>query len=127
MSPSRANRSPAARHSLVWSLLLFVALLRGLVPHAALAALVDDGSPELRWCAPTPGSPPASAADLAAAFAAHSDCACAPASDLLGPPPAAALPATPPAQLPRGSVVAAGHPTGPALPQRARGPPTRIG
>ena len=116
-------RNPSARHSLVWSLLLFVALLRGLVPHTALAALVDDGSPQLRWCAPTPGSPPASGADLAAAFAAHADCVCAPAADLLGPAPVAALPVIPHALPPRGTVVAAGDSAGPALPTRARGPP----
>ena len=124
MKPSAATaRTPSTRHSLVWSLVLFVALLRGLVPHTALAALVDDGGPPLRWCAPTPGSPPAPGADLAAAFAAHAGCVCAPAADLLGPAPVAVLPLLPAALPPRGSAVTAGHPAGPTLPARARGPP----
>lgn len=65
--------------SRAWGLVLFVALLRGLVPHAALAALLDDGRPQLAYCAPGKVVPGAAAE----ALAAHGHCVCAPAGESL--------------------------------------------
>jgi len=45
----------------VWALALFVALFKGLIPHAALAAALMQGNPALLWCAP--GSSGATVAD----------------------------------------------------------------
>lgn len=36
----------------VWSGVLFMALLKGLIPHAALASALMQGTPALVWCAP---------------------------------------------------------------------------
>lgn len=36
----------------VWAWVLFVALLKGLIPHAALASALMQGDPTLVWCAP---------------------------------------------------------------------------
>jgi hypothetical protein len=73
--------------SRAWSLVLFVALLRGLVPHAALAALLDDGRPQLAYCAQGKAVPGAAAE----ALAAHAHCVCAPAGESLSPTAALAL------------------------------------
>lgn len=35
-----------------WAWVLFLALFKGLVPHAALAAALMPGGPALLWCAP---------------------------------------------------------------------------
>lgn len=48
-SKSSAIRSWRAQ---VWAWVLFAALLKGLVPHAALASLAMSGDPLLTWCAP---------------------------------------------------------------------------
>lgn len=105
--------------SQAWSLVLFVALLRGLVPHAALAALLDDGRPQLAYCAPGKAVPKAAAE----AMAAHGHCVCAPAGEALSPTAASAaaslpLPATAPLAWPATWLVKQAPPI--AL---ARGPP----
>ena len=68
-----SNRSPqqllTGWRSQAWSLVLFVALLRGLVPPAALAALLDDGRPPLAYCAPGKAVPRTPIVPLARASA----------------------------------------------------------
>lgn len=39
-----------------WAWVLFIALCKGLIPHAALASVVMDDSPALVWCAPGAGT-----------------------------------------------------------------------
>ncbi|MDO9451808.1 MAG: hypothetical protein Q7J29_03015 [Stagnimonas sp.] len=36
----------------VWAWVLFLALFKGLIPHAALASVLMRGEPALVWCAP---------------------------------------------------------------------------
>lgn len=36
----------------LWAWVFFAALLKGLIPHAALAAALMTGEPSLSWCAP---------------------------------------------------------------------------
>ena len=108
--------------SQAWSLVLFVALLRGLLPHAALAALINDGRPELAYCAPGKAVGSASAA-----LGAHAQCVCAPAAEAL-----AGAPLAPAAMVfPTASTLARAdaRPVGVIrpLPARARGPPSRLG
>lgn len=107
--------------SQAWSLVLFVALLRGLVPHAALAALLDDGRPQLAYCAPGKALPGASAE----ALAAHGHCVCAPAGESLSPVAGAALAALPAApEAPLALVVVRPSQQTPPI-SRARGPPSQ--
>lgn len=63
----------------IWAWVLFVALFRGLIPHAAIASVVMDGNPALLWCAPGSGSVESKAASVGMG-AAH-DCVCASAGD----------------------------------------------
>ena len=91
MNPRSEPTSLRGWRSQAWSLVLFVALLRGLVPHAALAALLDDGRPQLAYCAPGKALPGAAAE----ALAAHGHCVCAPAGESLSPSAALGLPAMP--------------------------------
>lgn len=120
---TRPPQSPLAGwRSQAWSLVLFVALLRGLLPHAALAGLLDNGNPQLAWCAP--GKAPASPVS---APATHAACVCAPAGEALAtsglPPPLALLPVAR-GHSPASAVGAAGIDP-PDL--RARGPPLALG
>lgn len=76
-----------------WSLVLFIALFRGLVPHAALAGALMPGDPAQAWC-----SPRLEATDLGGAAAlstvldnAH-DCVCAGSGDSALPTGVAASP-----------------------------------
>lgn len=92
--PSLPTRRLTGWRCQAWSLLLFSALLRGLVPHAALAAVLDDGSPRLSWCAPGAGGP-SQPVDLAATLAAHAQCACATAGDAWVSGPAMPVPDRP--------------------------------
>lgn len=53
-SPALKPQCPALAgwRAQVWALALFVALFKGLIPHAALAAALMQGAPALPWCAP---------------------------------------------------------------------------
>ena len=59
----------------LWAWVLFAALLKGLIPHAALAAGMMSGDPALLWCAPGKG-----VAGMPAAAEPPHDCVCAPSS-----------------------------------------------
>ena len=122
MSSTRPSQYLTGWRSQAWGLVLFVALLRGLLPHAALAGLLDNGNPEPAWCAPgklPPGE--------AKALVAHAACVCAPAGESFdGPRSAPVL-----GMLP----VSTGADAAPAqflmalcpLAVRARGPPLTLG
>lgn len=108
--------------SQAWALVLFVALLRGLLPHAALAGLLDNGNPELAWCAPGKAPPGEDRA-----LAAHAACVCAPAGESLAgsrsTPTLGILPiATGAAAAPAQFLMALRPPA-----VRARGPPLTLG
>jgi len=108
--------------SQAWSLVLFVALLRGLLPHAALAGLLDNGNPQLAWCAP--GKAPVGQLSTPAA---HAACVCAPAGEALttsGLPPPMALPPVSRKHSPA-SAIGTAFVDPPDL--RARGPPLALG
>ena len=75
-----------------WAWVLFLALFKGLIPHAALAGVLMRGDPALVWCAP--GSPAVSSEGKSSATMpgeAHA-CVCAAAAD-------GALPVDPSAAL----------------------------
>lgn len=106
-----------------WAWVLFLALFKGLVPHAALASVLMQGDPALVWCAP--GLPGAGGESKAAGnmSAAQHACVCASAGD-------GALPLKMVDALPRsaahGQPQASLHSTVLALrplPPPARGPP----
>ncbi|MES2682776.1 MAG: hypothetical protein V4650_04595 [Pseudomonadota bacterium] len=63
----------------LWAWVLFVALFRGLIPHAALASVMMDGNPALLWCAP--GSSALAETKSGGVMAAAHDCACASSGD----------------------------------------------
>jgi len=66
----------------LWAWVLFAALLKGLIPHAALAAVMMPGTPVLSWCAP--GLAPANTDELASGIDRSSTsqhCVCALAGD----------------------------------------------
>lgn len=73
-SPTRNAPALRAWRARAWAWVLFIALCKGLIPHAALASVVMDGSPALFWCAP--GSGAASEAAPGMSSTAH-DCVCA--------------------------------------------------
>jgi hypothetical protein len=125
MTSNPPTRSLGCWRSQAWSLVLFLALLRGLVPHAVLAAALDDGDPRLRWCAPGVAAP-VEGFDPAAALAAHAQCACAPAADALAVPApfVPGLPAASTAPIPL--TVGASAPIYPRT-ARSRGPPSQLG
>lgn len=52
--PSKAPALTTVRgwRARAWAWVLFLALFKGLVPHAALAAALNPGGPALLWCAP---------------------------------------------------------------------------
>ena len=90
--PNPVVKTPPLRgwRARLWAWVLFVALFKGLVPHAALASVMMDGSPALLWCAPgTPGQAEAGGAKMAAAH----DCVCASSGDGALPLPGSAIPA----------------------------------
>lgn len=75
--------APAISHALrgwrarAWAWVLFAALVKGLIPHAALASVAMQGDPALIWCAPGAG-----AIEMAGGMSASAhDCVCASASD----------------------------------------------
>ena len=81
MSDQRPALNPTALQgwrARAWAWVLFVALCKGLIPHAALASVVMDGSPALVWCAP--GTTATSEAAPGMSSTAH-DCVCASAGD----------------------------------------------
>jgi hypothetical protein len=82
--PSNTLRGWRAR---VWAWVFFVALLKGLIPHAALAAVVMGGDPAAVLCAPALGNGAVNAGAEAAAsqMASHGHCLCASMGD--GAPP----------------------------------------
>lgn len=122
------SRPPAATalkgwRARAWAWVLFLALFKGLVPHAALASVLMQGDPALVWCAP--GLPGAAGEGKAAGgmSAAQHACVCASAGD-------GALPSGSAEALPRSA--AHGEPQASlrstvlalrALPPPARGPP----
>ncbi|MDP3857199.1 MAG: hypothetical protein Q8Q73_05465 [Stagnimonas sp.] len=122
MTPNRPQQHLAGWRSRAWSLVLFVALLRGLLPHAALAGLLDDGSPQLAWCAPGKTAPGATDARTA-----HLQCICAPSGEATISPAWISVLALPSASPDRGTVLPAPVPLAHALTLRARGPPRRLG
>lgn len=77
-----------------WAWVLFLALFKGLVPHAALAAALMPGGPALLWCAPGKDRiEDRSAGAETPASAQHCVCATfsdasSTATDLAPPPPA---------------------------------------
>lgn len=71
-----ANTTVRGWRAHAWAWVLFLALFKGLVPHAALAAALMPGGPALLWCAP--GKAPIddrSAAAETPASAQHCVCA----------------------------------------------------
>jgi len=91
--PSKAPTQITVRgwRARAWAWVLFLALFKGLVPHAALAAALMPGGPALLWCAP--GKNPVedrSAGAEAPASAQH--CVCATFGDASGAVTAHALP-----------------------------------
>ncbi|ROH91722.1 hypothetical protein ED208_04870 [Stagnimonas aquatica] len=121
MSTRPDSTSLRGWRSQAWGLVLFVALLRGLVPHAALAALLDDGRPQLAYCAPGKAVPGAAAE----AMAAHAQCVCAPAGESLSPVAGAALAASPAAPEAPLALTAVRPPQQTSPIRRARGPPSQ--
>lgn len=59
----------------LWAWVFFAALLKGLVPHAALAAALMTGEPSLSWCAP--GTAAEGANSQRANGASEHSCVCA--------------------------------------------------
>lgn len=108
-----------------WAWVLFVALLKGLIPHTALAAVVMSGSPQLMWCAP--GATGATQGGKAAAQQASAHgCVCATAGDGVLPfkAPAAAQPPEPDPTT--DTAAPAQHIALRVLPPPARGPPMTL-
>ena len=94
MFPSNAAASAPALQgwrARAWAWVLFLALFKGLIPHAALASVMMDGSPALLWCAPGAGSQVEGKPGAAMTAAAH-DCVCASSADSAAPPKPAAVP-----------------------------------
>lgn len=125
MSTERPSTNAAALsgwRARAWAWVLFVALFKGLIPHAALASVMMDGNPALVWCAP--GSQSAAGEAKAASVMADHSCICASAGDSSPPPVRMAAP------FAAGAHNATSQPQHLAvapqrlLPPPARGPPT---
>ena len=65
----------------LWAWVLFVALFKGLVPHAALASALMEASPALIWCAPGASSAVADVPSTSSMGLLAHACVCASASD----------------------------------------------
>lgn len=106
-----------------WAWVLFLALFKGLVPHAALASVLMQGDPALVWCAPGLPSAGGESKAMGGVSAAAHACVCASAGD--GALPTESLAALPrsaehdqPQASPLSTVLALR-----SLPPPARGPP----
>ena len=124
MSSAPASHRTAALsgwRAQLWAWVLFVALFRGLIPHAALASAVMDGDPALVWCAPGAGAVQGKA--VSSLMGAVHDCVCASAGDgamPLGHVIQSIHSAAPGLALPSQAPALAAHQV---LPPPARGPP----
>lgn len=106
-----------------WAWVLFVALLKGLIPHAALASVVMNGDPALVWCASGAAATGEGKTTGGMGAAAH-DCVCAAAGDGALPQGGAALsPIVAAHQLPQPTLQTAAE-ARKFLSPPARGPPT---
>lgn len=107
----------------VWAWVLFVALLKGLIPHAALASALMSGDPALVWCALGAQSSAGEAKATGGMSAAAHSCVCASSGDAAMP-----LVRSSDATAPRTHAPALRQPdlvvvTQRLLPPPARGPP----
>jgi len=64
-----------------WAWVLFAALVKGLIPHAALAGAVMTGDPALVWCAPGKVAGSSEAGASGAIAGAEHGCVCAASGD----------------------------------------------
>ena len=107
----------------VWAWVLFAALFKGLIPHAALASVLMQGDPALLWCAPgTPGTAAAGKASDEMAGAEHA-CVCASAGEATLLPGKPGLLPTDRAQADPQRLIHTAAFTPRLLPPPARGPP----
>lgn len=93
MNPNAPSRRPAQTalrgwRARVWAWVLFAALLKGLVPHAALASMVMGNDPAAVLCSPSlsNGVLDAKAEQASSQMAGHAHCLCAN-GDATGLPP----------------------------------------
>lgn len=91
MSAPLPSRRPPVRSASIWALLLFLALLRGLLPPMAVAAVLSDGSPQIIFCAPG-SQAPIEAGGTEQRLSTHGHCLCASPGDPLLSVAMAALP-----------------------------------
>jgi len=105
-----------------WAWVLFLALFKGLIPHAALAAVTMAGDPALVWCAP--GSPVVEGKAANAMAATAHACVCASAGDAALPPGLGAAPQAVSTADSLPSILHTAASPQRLLPPPARGPPT---
>ena len=126
MSMSHPPAAPIALkgwRARAWAWVLFLALFKGLVSHAALASVLMQGDPALVWCAPGLPSASGESTAMGGMSAASHACVCASAGDgglpfeSVGVLPRSASHDLPPV-LPNANLVAQRP-----LPPPARGPP----
>ena len=70
----------------LWAWVLFAALLKGLIPHAALAAVLMHGDPAALLCAPGASAGKTGAQASVAQGSTHAPCVCAAMGDGALPP-----------------------------------------